>query len=58
MNGRERNNMATKNTNTDSQIDINKVVESLSNMIAQQAVRIAMLEATLASTKALKEANE
>ena len=50
--------MATKNTNTDSQIDINKVVESLSNMIAQQAVRIAMLEATLASTKALKEANE
>jgi hypothetical protein len=50
--------MATKTTNTDNQIDINKVVESLSNMIAQQAVRIAMLEATLTGIKAVKDTNE
>lgn len=39
-------------------IDINKVVESLSNMIAQQAVRIAMLEASLAAVKPTKDTNE
>jgi len=49
--------MATKTTSTDNPIDINKVVESLSNMIAQQAVRIAMLEATLAA-KGTKDTND
>lgn len=34
---------------SDVQIDVNKVIESLSNTVAQQAVRIAMLEATLAA---------
>lgn len=50
--------MATKTTSTDNQIDINKVVESLSNMIAQQAVRIAMLEATVAAIKPAKSNDE
>ena len=47
--------MATKATPTEPQIDINKVVESLSNMIAQQSVRIAMLEATIESIRKLKQ---
>lgn len=31
------------------QIDINKVIESLTNQISQQAQRIAVLEATIAA---------
>jgi hypothetical protein len=49
--------MTTKTPNTDNPIDINKIVESLSNTIAQQAVRIAMLEATLAA-KPAKDTND
>lgn len=33
------------------QIDVNKIIESLVNQIAQQAQRIAVLEATIASLK-------
>ena len=43
---------------SDVQVDINKVIETLSNTIAQQAVRIAMLEATLAAVKSAKEDDE
>ena len=34
-----------------TQIDVNKIIESLTNQIAQQAQRIAVLEATIASLK-------
>ena len=36
---------------SDMQIDVNKIIESLTNQIAQQAQRIAVLEATIASLK-------
>lgn len=36
-----------KAQNTNIQLDVNKVVESLVNQISQQAQRIAVLEATI-----------
>jgi hypothetical protein len=36
---------------SDMQIDVNKIIESLTNQIAQQAQRIAVLEASIASLK-------
>jgi hypothetical protein len=41
----------------DVQIDVNKIIESLTNQIAQQAQRIAVLEATASSLKATLSAS-
>jgi len=35
----------------DVQIDVNKIIESLTNQISQQAQRIAVLEATIAALR-------
>lgn len=41
--------MASKAKQPNFEIDINKVIESLTTQIAQQAQRIAVLEATVAA---------
>ena len=40
---------------SDVQIDVNKIIESLTNQIAAQAQRIAILEATIAAMRELSE---
>ena len=40
---------------SDVQVDINIVIESLTNQIAQQAQRIAMLEATINAIQKAKQ---
>ena len=42
---------------SDVQIDVNKIVESLTNQIAAQAQRIAILEATIGTMRELSEKN-
>ena len=39
----------------DVQIDVNKIIESLTNQIAAQAQRIAVLEATIGTMRELSE---
>jgi hypothetical protein len=39
---------------SDMQIDVNKIIESLTNQIAAQAQRIAVLEATIASMRLMR----
>ena len=41
----------------DVQIDVNKIIESLTNQIAQQAQRITVLEATASSLKSALSAS-
>jgi hypothetical protein len=41
-----------------TQIDVNKIIESLTNQIAQQAQRIAVLEATIASMRMAIQSGE
>jgi hypothetical protein len=43
--------MSSKAKTPEITIDVNKVIESLSNQIAQQAQRIAVLEATIEAVK-------
>ena len=40
---------------SDVQLDVNKIVESLTNQIAQQAQRIAILEATIGTMRELSD---
>jgi EAL domain-containing protein (putative c-di-GMP-specific phosphodiesterase class I) len=40
---------------SDVRIDVNKIIESLTNQIAAQAQRIAILEATIAAMRELSE---
>jgi len=40
---------------SDVQIDVNKIIESLTNQIAAQAQRIAVLEATIVAMRQLSE---
>ena len=42
---------------SDVQIDVNKIVESLTNQIAAQAQRIAVLEATIGTMREIAEKN-
>ena len=42
---------------SDVQLDVNKIVESLTNQIATQAQRIAILEATIGTMRELSEKN-
>jgi uncharacterized coiled-coil protein SlyX len=42
---------------SDMQIDVNKIIESLTNQIAQQAQKIAVLEATIASLRMTRTDN-
>ena len=42
---------------SDVQIDVNKIVESLTNQIAAQAQKIAILEATIGTMRELSEKN-
>ena len=39
----------------DVQIDVNKIIESLTNQIAAQAQRIAVLEATISTMREMSE---
>jgi hypothetical protein len=43
---------------SDMQIDVNKIIESLTNQIAQQAQKIAVLEATIASIRMAAQPEE
>ena len=43
---------------SDMQIDVNKIIESLTNQIAAQAQRIAVLEATIASMRMAIQSEE
>jgi EAL domain-containing protein (putative c-di-GMP-specific phosphodiesterase class I) len=40
---------------SDVQIDVNKIIESLTNQIAAQAQRIAVLEATIGTMRELSD---
>jgi hypothetical protein len=40
---------------SDVQLDVNKIIESLTNQIAAQAQRIAVLEATIGTMRELSE---
>jgi EAL domain-containing protein (putative c-di-GMP-specific phosphodiesterase class I) len=40
---------------SDVQIDVNKIIESLTNQIAAQAQRIAVLEATIGTMREMSE---
>ena len=42
---------------SDVQLDVNKIIESLTNQIAAQAQRIAILEATIAAMRELSLEN-
>lgn len=42
---------------SDVKIDVNKIIESLTNQIAAQAQRIAVLEATIGTMRELSEKN-
>lgn len=43
---------------SDMQIDVNKIIESLTNQIAAQAQRIAILEATISSMRLAAQPEE
>jgi hypothetical protein len=40
---------------SDVQLDVNKIIESLTNQIAAQALRIAVLEATIGTMREMSE---
>ena len=42
---------------SDEQLDVNKIIESLTGQIAAQAQRIAVLEATIGTMRELSEKN-
>ena len=42
---------------SDVQLDVNKIIESLTNQIAAQAQKIAILEATIGTMRELSEKN-
>jgi hypothetical protein len=51
------NNKNGEQVMSDVQIDVNKIIESLTNQIAAQAQRIAVLEATIGTMREIAEKN-
>ena len=49
------NNKNGEQVMSDVQLDVNKIVESLTNQIAAQAQRIAILEATIGTMRELSD---